>query len=112
MEESELHTVFASTKDRTEWVEYTVRVHKSRKMSKPYKLNATLAWRSSSRVAAIAGLRGSYASKQEAIEAVNRAAQDKGRELVKVNKKLLLEIGKMFGYPSGRSSYLLEKAVV
>lgn len=104
--------MFAATPDRGKWVEYTVSVKKTGKLVKPFKLNATLAWRSSSKVQAIAAIRGSYESRNAALSAVQNAAEEEGRYLIKITGKDLKWLVDKFGYPNGRSSYLLENAVL
>ena len=112
MNNTEYQTIFASTPDKREWVEYTVAIKRTTKLSKPFKLNATLAWRSHSKVSSVAGVGGSFPSEQAALERVRDVAVENGRSIVRVTRKELRVLEKDFGYPTGRSTYLLSEPVL
>ena len=112
MDASELQTIFATTPDRTQWVEYTVRIHCTGETTKPYDLSANLAWRSAGNVRAVAAVRGSFTSEAAAKSAVNSVATQYGREVVKGTREIIKVLGEKYNYPQGRSTYLLEKPVV
>ena len=112
MTTKKLLTVFAATENRDEWVEYTVSIKKTGKTNKPFKLNATLAWRSSNKVSAVAAVRGSYETNEKALSQVREIAEEYGRTVVDMAHNDLSYISDRFGYPLGRSSYLIEKAII
>ena len=107
VDDTELLSIFGRSQDKSLWLEYTVSIKTTAKMKHPYKLNATCAWRSSNSISCAAGVRGSYPTRDAALESVYHVIRDAGCEAQKMARQDFEYLKENFGYPSGRSQYLL-----